>query len=103
MAFPLKFKSLLETTAKDIELPKTVWVTYAVCAVEQDSCAWGGWILESIKSVNGELIADTDQTCPQCGKQMFRTAASVKMEPSKDQIPDLIPGQDYEVTPMEYE
>ena len=103
MAFPLKFKSILETITKDIELPKTVWVTYAVYAVEQDSCAWAGWILESIKGVNGELIAGTDQTCPNCGKSMFRTSASIKMEPSIDQTPALVPGQDYEVTPMEYE
>ena len=103
MAFPLKFKSILETTAKDIELPKTAWVTYSVCAVEQDSCAWAGWILESIKGVNGELIVDTDHTCPNCGKSMFRTAVSIKMEPSSDQTPDLVPGQDYKVTPMEYE
>lgn len=103
MTFPLKFKSLLETTANDIELPKTAWVTFAVCAVEQDSCGWAGWILESVRGKSCELIADTDQICPKCGKQMFRTAASVKMEPSKNQTPDLIPGQDYEVTPMEYE
>ncbi|MDH5400806.1 MAG: hypothetical protein OEX02_21815 [Cyclobacteriaceae bacterium] len=103
MAFPLKFKSLLETTAKDVELPKIAWVTYAVCAVEQDSCAWSGWIIESIKGVNGELIADTDQVCPHCGKTMFRTDVSIKMEPSKDQTPDMFPGKDYEVTPMEYE
>jgi hypothetical protein len=103
MTSPLKFKPLLETTKKDVELPKTAWVTYAVCAVKQDSCAWSGWILESIEGVNGELFADTDQTCPQCSKPMFRTAVSIKMEPSKNQTPDLIPGQDFEVTPMEYE
>ena len=103
MTFPLKFKYLLETTKKDIELPKTAWVTYAVCAVEQDSCTWRGWILESIKGENGELFADNDQICPKCGKQMFRTEVSIKMEPSKDQTSDLIPGKDYEVIPMEYE
>ena len=103
MTFPRKFKSLLEKTAKDVELPKTAGVTYAVCAVEQDSCGWAGWILESIKGANGELIADTDQICPQCGKQMFRTEVSVKMEPSMNQTSDLVPGQDYEVAPMEYE
>ena len=103
MTFPIKFKSLLETTAEDVELPKTALVTYAVCAIEQDSCTWRGWILESVKGEIGELIADNDQICPNCGKLVFRTAVSVKMEPSKDQTPELIPGQDYEVAPMVYE
>ena len=38
MAFPRKFKHLLEIELKDVETPDYVWITYAVCAVEKDAC-----------------------------------------------------------------
>lgn len=103
MAFPLKFKALLETKRAQVEEPTLVWITYAVCGMEQDSCGWGGWILEAAKGPSGNLPAYTDQVCPQCGKVLFRTAASVKFEPSDDQTPELVPGIDYEKEPREYE
>ena len=46
MAFPSKFKHWLEINSKDIEIPDYVWLTYAVCAVTNRGCGWGGWIIE---------------------------------------------------------
>jgi hypothetical protein len=103
MPFPKKFKNLLETKRGQIEEPTSAWITYAVCGVEKDSCGWGGWILESAKGASGELPSFTDQICPSCGKETFRTKVSIKFEPSKDQTRDLIEGRDYDVVPMQYE
>ena len=33
MAFPAKFRHLLELTADDLDMPDYLWLTYAVCAV----------------------------------------------------------------------
>lgn len=103
MLFPRKFKSLLETKRGQIEEPILAWLTYSVCAVEKDSCGWGGWILESAKGSKGELSSATEQVCPSCSKSLFRTEVSIKFEPSKNQTPELIEGRDYEVTPIQYE
>ncbi len=103
MAFPKKFKNLLETKRGEVEEPNIVWVTYAVCGTENDSCGWGGWILEAAKGPSGQLPAYTRQICPSCGKETFRTEVSIKYEQSEDQTPDLIAGRDYDVIPMEYE
>ena len=113
MPYPRKFKSLLESKLKDVEIPDYIWLTYAVCATEKDSCGWGGWIIEAAfkKSKNKHATSTGDkllnaadkQICPQCGKELFRTAASVRYEPSKDQARSLVQGFDYEVVPLEYE
>ena len=50
------------------------------------------------------LIIDDGQKCPNCGKGLFRTAASIRYTPSEDQTPvHGVPGEDYEVAPLEYE
>ena len=113
MPFPKKFKTLLESELKDVEIPDYVWLTYAVCALERDSCGWGGWIIEgafkksavqNATSTGDKLLnAADEQICPRCGKGLYRTAASVRYEPSKDQTRPLVPDVDYEVLPLEYE
>jgi len=103
MPFPLKFKELLETQSGDVEEPTVAWITYAVCAVERDACAWAGWILEAAKGASGNLPAYTEQVCPNCAKPLFRTAVSRRFEPSVDQSPELVPGRDYDTVPMDYE
>jgi hypothetical protein len=55
-----------------------------VCAVGDDACGWAGWIVDEVcagvphedASMSGcELLpADYREKCPQCGKQLFRTA-----------------------------
>lgn len=102
MAFPKKFKGLLETSPSDVDPPVDTWITYAVCGVDDDSCGWGGWILEGIRGTTGQLPANTQQICPECGKELLRTEVSVRFEPSEDQTPDLIAGVDYETVPIEY-
>ena len=111
--FPRKFKQLLELETKDVETPDYVWLVYAVCACDRDSCSWGGWIIEAAFKITGQkhhtgtgdkaLSSDTTQTCPSCGKKLFRTAAAVRFEPAEDQTPIWIEGVDYESSPMEYE
>ena len=112
MPFPRKFKKILETELKDVESPDYIWLAYAVCALEKQSCGWGGWIIEAAfkkskeqhaTSTGDKLLNVVEQVCPQCGKQLFNTAASIKYEPSKDQTEPLVEGVDYEVLPMEYE
>src|SRR5271155_549210 len=38
--FPDKFRALLETTEADLLVPDRVWISFAVCACEKDSCGW---------------------------------------------------------------
>lgn len=114
MPFPKKFRSLLETTIQDVEAPDYVWLTYAVCATEQDSCGWRGWMIEAAFKEIGELCATRtgdrvlnamdDQVCPRCGDPLFRTEASLRMVASEDQArPEGRRGVDYEVDPIDYE
>ncbi len=110
MGFPRKFKELLEIELADVDTPEVAWLTYAVCATEKDSCGWGGWMLEAAlkgRSKNGEfdaLSACDEQICPSCGRETFRTGATLKFIPSADQTSHIgIPGVDYEVIPIEYD
>ncbi len=112
MPYPRKFKSLLESELKDEVIPDYVWLTYAVCATDKDACGWAGWLIEAAfkKHEHQRTAGDEDkllnvveQVCPRCGKQLFRTVASVRYEPSKDQTAPLVAGVDYEVLPLEYE
>lgn len=69
-----------------------------------------GWMLEAalIKTGKNEkcspLSATDEQVCPRCGRQTFRTGATLKFIPSEDQTHPLgVPGVDYEVAPIEYD
>ncbi len=114
MGFPRKFKALLETKLNDVESPDYLWLTYAVCAMSTDACGWGGWIVdgafkktdEKHPTGTGDKLLNTacEAKCPQCGKDLFRTEASVRYEPSEDQTPvHGLPGVDYDVSPIEYD
>lgn len=103
MAFPKKFKHLLELELEDAAQPDQAWLTYAVCACTKDACTWQGWIIESVSREGKQLWADTYQKCPECGRDLFRTGATVKFRPSEDQTPKLRPGIDYETVPIEYD
>jgi hypothetical protein len=92
--FPKKFESLVETKLGDIETPDYVWLTYSVCVMEENSCGWGGWLIEGAFKKTAKkfptgtgdkaLPAVDKQICPQCGKVLFRTEASVKLKPMED-------------------
>jgi len=113
MAFPRKFKHLLEIELKDVETPDHVWITYAVCAVEKDACCWAGWMIEAAFKKTAErhptstgdksLAAMNDQVCPRCGRPLFRTGASLRMVPSENQEEPLVEGRDYTCVPITYE
>lgn len=110
MSFPRKFAPLLEIERGDVEAPDYVWLVYAVCAVSPVGCGWGGWMIEVAFKITGErhatgtgdkaLSAMDEQVCPRCGRQTFRTGASLRVVPSDDQRE---PGGDYETAPIEYE
>jgi len=112
MAFPIKFKRQLEKGINDVTSPDYVFLVYAVCGVEEDSCGWEGWILESVykksttahMTLTGDEIlnASDEQNCPRCGKTTFRTDALLKFDRAKDQKPPLVEGVDYETVPIEY-
>lgn len=110
MKFPRKFKNLLEIELKDVDSPDEAWLTYAVCALKNDSCGWGGWMLEAaLKRPNSDgsftaISASDEQICPRCGRQTFRTGATLKFVQSSDQTdPSGVPCVDYEVTTIEYD
>jgi hypothetical protein len=113
MAFPAKFRHLLELTAAEVETPDHVWLSYAVCAVTTEGCGWGGWTIEAAFRRDGQkhatgtgdrlLSAADEQVCPRCGRETFRTEVDLRVEPSSDQSRSLRPGIDYKVMPMEYE
>jgi len=112
MAFPAKFRHLLELTADDLDMPDYLWLTYAVCAVTAEGCGWGGWMIDAVFHRDGQkhatgtgdrlLSAVDEQVCPRCGRETFRTV-DLRVEPSADQTPPLRPGIDYEVLPTEYD
>lgn len=109
MGFPRKFKELLEIELEDVDTPEEAWLTYAVCATEKDSCGWGGWMLEAALKITGRnhqsrvLSASDDQVCPRCGRETYRTGATLKFILSSDQTGRLVPGVDYEEVPIEYD
>jgi hypothetical protein len=114
MPFPRKFQPLLELELPDVDRPDYAWLVYSVCACTPDACGWGGWVLDgAFQKLSPEIRATRRQDkvlpgiyhpgCPRCGKPLFRTGADLRLEPSLDQTPALIPGVDYQVVPMEYE
>lgn len=115
MHYPRKFQRLLESTINDVELPDYVWLAYAVCAITPDACGWSGWTIEALfrqddkrqatSTGDKALTSDNEkQRCPRCGRQLFRTLATVRYAPSDDQQhPTGVPGINYEVTRMEYD
>jgi hypothetical protein len=94
--------------------PDYVWLAHAVCATDESSCGWAGWMTEAIfrrsakrlpTSTGDELLESVEQdTCPRCGRALFRTGIAVRCEPSLDQSPPQgEPGIAYGVCPLEYE
>jgi hypothetical protein len=109
MTLPQKHRGLIDLTLNDVERPDYAWLVYAVCAVTEDACGWGGWIIEGAFKKTEERhatgtgdkalpVADDLQACPRCRGLLFRTSASIRMSPSEDQTPvHGLPGIDYEV------
>jgi hypothetical protein len=70
MPFPEKFRPLIELSESQVTIADFVWLSYAVCAVDEDSCGWCGWVIESAWKVVGEdrkeveVEADAEQRCP---------------------------------------
>jgi hypothetical protein len=103
MAFPLKYRRLLETKPGDVPTPSIAWLSYAVCGAKNKSCGWQGWIIESVQDSTGQqLPAATEQICEHCGKTLFRTSVALKLVPDSDQTPTLAEGRDYVALPMKY-
>jgi hypothetical protein len=112
MAFPAKFRQLIELTAADVEKPDYVYLSYAVCAVTKEGCGWGGWMIEAAFRRDGKnhptgtgdrlLSAADEQICPRCGGETFMTEVDLCMEPVGE-TKRLRQGIDYEVVPIEYE
>jgi hypothetical protein len=113
MAFPAKFRHLIERTTDEVEQPHYAWLAYAVCAATADGCGWEGWMLEAAFRRDGKrhptstgdraLGAADEQICPRCGRETVRTDVALRLEPSVDQSRPLRAGVDYEVAPTEYE
>jgi len=110
MKFPRKYRALLEIGKSDVPEPHHVWLGYAVCALTQESCGWGGWVIDAVFSSareeppEGLLPADYEHHCPRCGRQLVVTAAMCRLDLSDNQFPRLQEGIDYEVgDPLQYD
>jgi hypothetical protein len=110
MAFPRKFKHLLELKQDDVQFPDAVLLTYAVCACVPEACGWGGWMIEAAfenTSATGDLpamapslpVSDV-QRCPRCGRETFRTGVQRVYVPSADRT--LMDTSDIDLAPLEY-
>ena len=106
MAFPKKFKPLLDLSYDQVEKPTYVWLVNAVCAVQPDSCEWEGWVLDGVLIVKrgneNPLPSDQFLNCPRCRKALFRTEVYYKFDMCSDQTGGLVEGQDYTSPPMLY-
>jgi hypothetical protein len=106
MSFPEKFRALVELREGQVTVPDYVWLSYAVCAVEEDSCGWRGWVIESAWKIVGEDLkeieveADTEQGCPVCGKQAFRTGVEKQFRLNPDAGPKIT--YPYETAPITF-
>jgi hypothetical protein len=92
MPFPEKFRALIELRENQVTVPDYVWLSYGVCAVEEDSCGWRGWIIESAWKLTGgdrhevEVEADAEQRCPLCG---YRTGVEKQFRLNPDAGPKI--------------
>ena len=102
MPFPQKYKGLIELSHDQVEQPTHAWVSYSVCAVEEDSCGWQGWILDGVFKDDVLLPSDDDLSCPKCGRSLYRVGVEYKLDISVDQTPPLIAGRDYLTSKIEY-
>lgn len=104
MPFPEKYRTLIELQDDQVTVPDFVWLSYAVCAVEEDSCGWRGWIIESAWKGVGknrqQVEADTEQCCPVCGKRLYRTAVEKQFQLNPTGGPKL--EYPYEEVPVTY-
>ena len=96
---------MIELREGQVTIPDVVWLSYAVCAVDEDSCGWGGWILESAWKVGAdhkevEVESDAEQRCPRCAKLLFRTEVEKQFRLNPDAGPKI--DYPYETTPIEF-
>ena len=106
MSFPEKFRGLIELSEDRVAVPDLLWLAYAVCAVEEKSCGWQGWILESVEQGNGgahgkQINADTEQRCPVCNRQLYRTGVEKQFVLNPNAGPKL--AYSYDVVPPQFE
>jgi hypothetical protein len=105
MSFPEKFRALIELREEQVTVPDYVWLAYAVCAVEWGSCGWRGWIIESACKLVGENLqkveveADTEQGCPVCGRQLYRTGVAKQFRLNPDAESEMT---SYETVPPKF-
>ena len=110
MAFPRKFKDLLELKPSDVRLPDAVLLTYAVCACVPEACGWGGWMIEAAfenASTGDDLPERTPtlpvgdlQRCPRCDRETYRTGVQRVYILSADQT--LADGSEIDLAPLEF-
>jgi len=109
MALPLKFKKQVEQNLCDVAPPEHAWLEYAVCALDDDSCGWEGWMLGGVFKKAVDPHADPHESvlpnapcfdCPNCGKALFRTF-SARFDLAQDQtVPEI--WANYDVLPVKY-
>jgi len=113
MPFPKKFKQLLEPDPVSLPRPDYAWLCYAVCACDAGACGWTGWVTDGVfrrreahfpTSTGDEALTRPEpDSCPVCGRRLFRTDVAVRMEPSADQVRPLKLTRDDDADNREYE
>ena len=79
-----EIERLQNLTNSDVYLPDYAILTYAVCAIDENGCGWGGWLLEgafATSDAKDGILANGDhplpsidlQICPNCRGEVFRT------------------------------
>ena len=99
----------METAEPHAVVPDEVWLSFALCVVEEDSCGWAGWIIESAWKSRGTggatdrraVAAADSQKCPNCGKTSFRTALEKQYMLNPVQPPKL--DYSYDSVPLVFE
>ena len=102
MGFPRKFKRLIETESHQVVHPDYVLVTWAVCACTGGACGWGAWMLEAAfqcEKADHPLPSKSDQVCPNCGGDLFRTGVTDKLVYSGP----FVDNSEYELAPIEWD
>ena len=108
MVFLKKFKRLMEIELKDLkkkERPSNALLTYSVCVDGKKACGWKGWYLESATSkdtndFNDELPIVDRQICPNCGRDLYRTGASIYFGKLRKKHPKRL--KNYKIAPIRY-
>ena len=80
-----RIDQVFENLAEQVSNTKirNVILAYSMCLEYGLTCDWEGWLLEGVEGPNNWLRANTMQTCPTCGSDLYRTGHIRKLVEKK--------------------